>query len=209
MAAALNVIAPPLVLNVAGAPKVSGPLMEIAVAVVVILLERLKAPVEVVKPPVAVIMPVEFFVIVPLFVILVAPDVVKLLLMLKEVPLNVAEEAVTGLPNVVAPVAAFVCVRGPVRLTVPLKFVTPAFVTVTVVSAVESPLPRAAKSTWPAAAFTVRVEGVPPVVPSTAAKKETAPPFVVTDMLTPLLTVTGAVLAKATGPPFVVIVPPW
>ena len=66
--------------------------------------------------------------------------VVKLLLKLNAVPLSVAEPTLTVLPNVVAPVAALVCVNAPLMAIAPLKLAAAELVTVTAVKPVVSAL---------------------------------------------------------------------
>ena len=165
----------PLVnVGVAASAIVKAPPMKSAELVVVILAAKLTSP-EVLKPVGATIFPVELFVNVPLLVTATAPVVVKLLFTANVVPFSVAEPNCTVLLKVVAPVAAFVCVKAPVRFTAPLKVIAALLVTATVVRLVALPEPITPRLTTPPAAFKVKLSVAPPAVPSVVPVRVSVP----------------------------------
>ncbi len=69
----------------------------------------------------------------PLLVTTTAPVAVNVLFTANVVPRSVADPTETVLVNIVAPVAAFVCVRAPLIAMAPPNVAAPEFVTVTAV----------------------------------------------------------------------------
>ena len=148
---------------------VNAPPMLKAVFVVVILLARRAAP-DVENPPGAVMAFAALKVNSPELVTATAPPepAVKLLLTLYATPRKAAEPTFTVLEKVVVPVAASVCVRAPVILSVLLKLSAPELVIVKAVKLVVLPEPTACKLIAPVPAFKINVSAEPPAVPSTA-----------------------------------------
>jgi len=157
------------------------------VFVVVILLARRAAP-DVENPPGAVMAFAALKVNSPELVTATAPPeaAVKLLLTLYATPRKVAEPTFTVLEKVVVPVAALVCVRAPVILSVLLKLSAPELAIVTTASFVAKPDPTAPVNvTVPAAASTMSVEVEVPA-PSVAPPIVTPPEPAVRVVVTPL-----------------------